>query len=292
MMTLAAITFLLPCALAAYELGTVFPGEGGIYIWAHKAFGPVHGFIAGWLSWVPIFQLLPLGATTIVAHVQLAMRVELSLANQVILQIAVIWAVVAISLKKLEVSQRFVRWMFFVSLSTAFCALLAGLLAPAGRGTPLSRDIFSLDLSKYGALYSAAILWLLGVEVPFNMGAEFSDHKKTAGRMLLWGSLTLLVGYYVGIAGILMSTRADAVDGTTGVAKAATRARSVRRSRCRSRSRRRGPSARSTRSRSAPGRPAGPRPGPRRAGRAPGSGAGALPGCVPSPRSGWPRRSV
>lgn len=70
MMLLAAATFLLPCALAAYELGTLFPGEGGIYIWAHKTAGPIHGFIAGWLSWVPIFFLLPLGATTIIAHMQ------------------------------------------------------------------------------------------------------------------------------------------------------------------------------------------------------------------------------
>src|SRR5687768_16482452 len=47
MMLLAAVTFLVPCALAAYELGTLYPGEGGIYVWAHKTAGPGHGFFAG-----------------------------------------------------------------------------------------------------------------------------------------------------------------------------------------------------------------------------------------------------
>ena len=73
MLLMAALTFLLPTALAAYELGTLFTGEGGIYIWAHKTLSPMHGFIAGWLSWVPIFLLLPLGVSVIVAEIQFIM---------------------------------------------------------------------------------------------------------------------------------------------------------------------------------------------------------------------------
>jgi amino acid transporter len=81
MLILAAVTFLLPTALAAYELGTLFPGEGGIYIWTHKALGPLHGFISGWLSWVPIFLLLPLGASTIVAHIEMISGTKLALST-------------------------------------------------------------------------------------------------------------------------------------------------------------------------------------------------------------------
>jgi amino acid transporter len=218
MLTLAAITFLVPCALASYELGTLFPGEGGIYIWAHKTFGPVHGFVAGWLSWVPIFLLLPLGASTIVAHLQVALGHEWPLWAQVACQVGIVVLVTTISLARLAFSQRFVRWLFFISFGTAVAVILAGLFGHV-RGTPVDREIVSLDLSRYGSLYSAAILWLLGVEVPFNMGAEFGDHKRTAGTMFFWGSIALLVGYYLGIAGILLTTPVDAIDATTGVAK-------------------------------------------------------------------------
>lgn len=222
MMLLAAVTFLLPCALAAYELGTLFPGEGGIYIWAHKTAGPIHGFIAGWLSWVPIFFLLPLGATAIVAHLQVIFHAEWSLSTQVAAQCAVVAAVTLVSMMRLRTSQNYIRVLFFVSAATAVAVFVAGfLMAPAA--TPVDREITSLDLAKYGALYSAAILWLLGVEVPFNMGAEFREHKKAAGTMFLWGSLALLAAYLIGIAGVLWTTPVADIDATTGVAKGVER---------------------------------------------------------------------
>lgn len=218
MMILAAVTFLLPCVLAAYELGTLFPGEGGIYIWAHKTAGPVHGFIAGWLSWVPIFFLLPLGAVTIVAHLQFMMGVEWSLSVQVIAQCMFVALVTIISISRLRISQNYIRVMFFVSAGTAVAVFVAGLLTqpPA---TPVDANIGSFDLSVHGALYSAAVLWLLGVEVPFNMGAEIEDHKRAVSRMFVWGTLVLMTGYIIGIAGILWTTPQASVDATTGVAR-------------------------------------------------------------------------
>lgn len=219
MMLLAAVTFLLPCVLAAYELGTLFPGEGGVYIWAHKTAGPVHGFIAGWLSWVPIFLLLPLGAVTIVAHLQYMLGVEWSLSTQVLVQCVFVAFVTLISISRLRLSQNYIVLMFFVSAGTAVAVFVAGLLShPAA--TPVDASIGSFDLTVHGALYSAAVLWLLGVEVPFNMGAEIKDHKRAVGQMFLWGTLVLLVGYVIGIAGILWTTPQASVDATTGVARA------------------------------------------------------------------------
>jgi amino acid transporter len=219
MLILAAVTFLLPCALASYELGTLFPSEGGVYIWTHKTFGPLHGFIAGWLSWMPIFLLLPLNATVIIAHLQYAFGQEWSLTTQVLCQIAFVWLLLSLSVLKLRISQTVVNCMFFVAVATAFAALVAGLLhsPPA---TPIDSEILSFNLGKYGSLYSAAVLWLLGAEVPFNMGAEFSDHKTTGKTMLLWGTLILLAGYFMGIIGILLSTPLEAIDQTTGIARA------------------------------------------------------------------------
>ena len=219
MLLLATFTFLVPCAMCAYELGTLFPGEGGIYIWAHKTFGPIHGFIAGWLSWVPIFLLLPLGATTIVAYLQVAFRAAWPLWVQVGLQILVVLAITVISIFHLRLSQGYVRVMFFVALGTAIVAIAAG-IAWHGPNTPVTSDVYSLNLAKHGALFSVAILWLLGVEVPFNMGAEFKEHRRTAGTMFLWGSITLVIAYILGIVGVLLTTPIDKIDATTGVARA------------------------------------------------------------------------
>jgi amino acid transporter len=49
---LAAVFFFVPGALVINELSSRFPDEGGLYVWAKEAFGPFHGFIAGWTYWI------------------------------------------------------------------------------------------------------------------------------------------------------------------------------------------------------------------------------------------------
>src|SRR5438552_9772049 len=48
----AMVVFFLPSAIAVRELSDIDPGAGGIYRWVRRAFGPLHGFVAGWGYWV------------------------------------------------------------------------------------------------------------------------------------------------------------------------------------------------------------------------------------------------
>ncbi|WP_431912076.1 amino acid permease [Nonomuraea jabiensis] len=50
---LAFALFLIPCAIVTGQLGAMFPGEGSIYLWTTKAFGPFWGFFAGFCAWWP-----------------------------------------------------------------------------------------------------------------------------------------------------------------------------------------------------------------------------------------------
>src|SRR4029079_7814813 len=50
---IGVVVFLVPCALASRQLGAMFPGEGSIYLWTNKAFGPFWGFFAGFCAWWP-----------------------------------------------------------------------------------------------------------------------------------------------------------------------------------------------------------------------------------------------
>ncbi|MBD2704814.1 APC family permease [Spirosoma sp. BT702] len=220
MMLLAALTFLLPTALASYELGTLFPGEGGIYIWSQKALGPIHGFISGWLSWVPIFLLLPLGASTIVAHIGFIFNTKFTLGVNITLQAIVVVIITIISCFRLALSQKYINLMFFVSFGTAIIIFLCALFSN-NQATPFREPIInSFDVFKHGAMYSAAILWLLGVEVPFNMGAEIKDHKKNAGFMFLWGTVALLIAYILGIYGVLKLLPVGSINAITGISDA------------------------------------------------------------------------
>src|SRR5215469_3411054 len=49
---IAALFFFVPGAFVINELSSRFPEEGGLYVWAREAFGPFHGFVAGWTYWI------------------------------------------------------------------------------------------------------------------------------------------------------------------------------------------------------------------------------------------------
>ena len=52
-LVLGFVTFLVPGAIVTGQLGFLFPGEGSIYLWTHKAFGPFASFFAGFMAWWP-----------------------------------------------------------------------------------------------------------------------------------------------------------------------------------------------------------------------------------------------
>ncbi|MBA3729184.1 MAG: amino acid permease, partial [Actinobacteria bacterium] len=50
---IAFVTFLVTGAFVTAQLGRMFPEEGSIYVWTHKALGPFWGFFAGFVAWWP-----------------------------------------------------------------------------------------------------------------------------------------------------------------------------------------------------------------------------------------------
>src|SRR5438045_9285136 len=48
---LAIVAFLVPISLAISELGTAWPGDGGLYAWVREAFGGRTGFLAVWAEY-------------------------------------------------------------------------------------------------------------------------------------------------------------------------------------------------------------------------------------------------
>ena len=45
-----------PCSRSSRR----FPGEGGIYLWTRRQFGPLHGFISGWCYWIGNLLYFPM----------------------------------------------------------------------------------------------------------------------------------------------------------------------------------------------------------------------------------------
>lgn len=220
MWVLGILTFLVPAGLAVAELGNLWPGEGGVYIWATRTMGETWGFVGGYLSWIPVI-LNAAGSPAIVLQLLLlAFHAELGLTVSIILQLVILWGVIGLALAKLAANQRVMNVVFVIYWVLTAVIFLAGVIYAArnGSATPFTAHAaFVPDFVGAGFLYGTVLLYLLGVETPYNMGAEFLSVRKSGPKMVIWGSAALVVIYLLTTLGTMMVLPSDQIDPVTGV---------------------------------------------------------------------------
>jgi glutamate:GABA antiporter len=198
------VTFLIPGAIVTGQLGFLFPGEGSIYLWTHKAFGPFASFFAGFTAWWP-GVLVQLATGTVVAGLLQSLggwTFPAWLQGLIILAVIVVAGVV--STLRFRLTQNAVNLVFVLYGMAILLVGLAGVLWLA-QGHASFTNFGKFDGSQGGwfqglsdtstwSLYGFVILALLGIEVPLNMGVEIV-HMKAITRYLIWGSVVVMVAY-------------------------------------------------------------------------------------------------
>jgi amino acid transporter len=220
MWVLGIVTFLVPAGMAVVELGNLWPGEGGVYIWATRTMGETWGFIGGYLSWIPVI-LNAAGSPAIVLQLLLlAFHAELGLTTSIILQLVILWCVIGLALAKLAANQRVMNVSFVIYGVLTAVIFTAGVVYAVrnGSATPFDWHAATVpDFATAGFLYGTVLLYLLGVETPYNMGAEFLSVRKSGPKMVVWGSAALVVIYLLTTLGTMMVLPSDEIDPVTGV---------------------------------------------------------------------------
>jgi len=220
MWILGIITFLIPAGMAVAELGNLWPGEGGVYIWATRTMGETWGFIGGYLSWIPVILNAASSPAVIVQFLLLAFHAELGLTLSIILQLVILWAVIGLALAKLAANQRVMNIVFMVYWVLTAVIFVSGVVYALrnGSGTPFDIHAATVpDFAANGFLYGTVLLYLLGVETPYNMGAEFLSVRKSGPKMVVWGSIALVVIYMLTTIGTMLVLPSDQIDPVTGV---------------------------------------------------------------------------
>jgi glutamate:GABA antiporter len=232
----AFATFLITGAFVTAQLGRMFPEEGSIYVWTHKALGPFWGFLAGFLAWWPGPIVMVTGGILVVTFLQ---QIG-TLANHSILTrnwevglvvLAVLWFSAAMSLLRMRLTQNYVNVQFFFYAAAIFLIGLSGVVWLA-KGNPAANSFaganwkpFLGDKLIFGVpanltFFSFAILALLGIETPLNMGVEVNGGEKAIRRYLIWGSIIVMVAYLWTTWGNMVAVPVGEVNGTTGGAQA------------------------------------------------------------------------
>jgi amino acid transporter len=216
------VLFLVPAGLAVLELGGLWPTQGGVYVWAYHTMSERWAFLGGFLSWVPVILAGTLTPAAAVSYFSLAFGWHLSVTVDIILQLVLLWACVAFALRKLRLTKKLANGVFIFYMALVVAVLAAGIAVAVSHGHSAvafsAGTAFSFNFGSYGWIFGVVLLYLVGVETPFNMGAEFVT-PRSATRMVGYGSVILSIGYVIATIGVLLSTPASKNDAVTGVAK-------------------------------------------------------------------------
>jgi len=211
------LTFFIPCAICTAQLGHMFPHEGSLYNWTHRAFGGYWSFFVSFCAWFPCILLMIVAADGVVGYVQ---GLNSNWLAQPWQQGVVLMLILAFS--GIIATQRFASTLTLVKvvLGIAFLAvfitglagvvwLLKGNHAATTVKTPADLG-FAWNPNGYYtlALFAFIVQCFLGIEVPLNMGGEMRGHSPVT-RHLLWGTILVLVGYFVTSFGLLVVVGAN-----------------------------------------------------------------------------------
>src|SRR5947209_5677366 len=210
-LALGGLTFFIPSVIATAQLGVMFPHEGSLYSWTHKAFGGYWSFFVAFCAWFPGVLVIISAGDVIVAYLQglnsnwLVEPWEQGVA-----------LVLLIILSGILATQRYRMVQNVVNVVVGLTLLAVGLLGLAGVMWLLKGNHAATDFSQFsnwginwnkntGNLYLFGTITLayLGTEVPLNMGGEIST-RKVITRHLLWGTLLVLLGYFVATFAVLV----------------------------------------------------------------------------------------
>ena len=209
---IGGITFFIPCVIVTAQLGHMFPHEGSLYNWTHKAFGGYMSFFVAFCAWFPCILLMVTASDVVVGYIQGINPNWLVAPWQ---QVLVLMLLLAFS--GFLAGQRFqtVLHIVRITLVIAFVAvLLVGFSGVAWivQGHHIATSFktasdWGFNLSP-GSFYPLALFGFitqayLGIEVPLNMGAEVSE-RKVITKHLLWGTLLVFAGYFITTFGVLI----------------------------------------------------------------------------------------
>ena len=211
---IGGLLFFIPCAIATAQLGVLFPHEGSLYSWTHKAFGGYWSFLVGFSAWVPSSLLILATSDLVVSIVQgLNPKWLADPRSQGAAMLVVIIFTSIIAVQRQRMLQNLVNIIFVaIVLGTGlvFLSGLVWLIHGNPSATPFNQPAGWNPFSSANyPLFGTIVLGFLGVNLPLNVGGELAasnegTKRRTIKRHLFWGSMIVLVCYLASTLGVLI----------------------------------------------------------------------------------------
>ena len=227
---LAAVFFFVPGALVINELSSRFPEEGGLYAWSREAFGPFHGFVAGWTYWIYTVFYFPgllLASASMAAYIIGGRGVALAQDRTFLLTVSLSMLLVAVVLNIIGLNVG--KWLQNAGGVGTYVPLvmLAGVAAVVvwkhGSATHFTVQnmlpAWNWDTVNF---WSQIAFAFTGLELVAAMSEEVRDPRRTLPRAVFGAGALIALMYIVGTFAVLALVPAAGIDPQSGVFNAIT----------------------------------------------------------------------
>jgi amino acid transporter len=232
---LAAFFFFVPGALVINELSSRFPEEGGLYAWARDAFGPFHGFIAGWTYWIYTVFYFPgllLASASMAAYISSSHGPALSQDRTFLLAVSL--GLLAIAVLMNIVGLNIGKWLQNAGGVGTYLPLviLAGVaVAVCLRHGSVTHFTLASMMPTWNwdtvNFWSQIAFAFTGLELVSAMSEEVRDPRRTLPRAVFGAGALIALMYIAGTFAVLALAPASGLDPKSGVFQAIAAGTSV-----------------------------------------------------------------
>ncbi len=227
---IAAVFFFVPGALVINELSSRFPEEGGLYVWSREAFGPFHGFIAGWTYWIYTVFYFPgllLASASMSAYIMGGRGAELAQNRTFLvsvslglLLVSVLLNIIGLNIGKWLQNAGGVGTYLPLSMLVVIGAVVWWRSGSATHFTAANMmPVWNWDTVNF---WSQIAFAFTGLELVSAMSEEVRDPRRTLPRAVFGAGALIALMYIAGTFAILSLVPAANIDPQSGVFHAIT----------------------------------------------------------------------
>lgn len=211
--------FFFTGSLACAELGAAYPDDGGFAGWASRAFGPKMGARIGYIYWACNAVWLSSNATLFVQVFQATFGVELGAVGATVLNLVVVYAMLAILLLPSKSSTFMYNYGAIVKIVIGVFLVIAGIVCFTRGGTsnnPFSAKEMVPTLGASIVFIPSLVYNFLGFETSAANG-RMENPARDVPRAAIKNVLLVAVLYILTSIAVLWAVPIGEVNITTGV---------------------------------------------------------------------------
>ncbi|GCF93190.1 amino acid transporter [Enterococcus florum] len=215
---ITTVLFFLPYGLVTAELGSNYPGDGGIYLWIKRAFGDKVGVLNGWFYWVNVAFWMPAVFVAFSSWFSYAFMPNASPIFLAGLALIMCWLIVYIGIRGVDLSVTVTNIAAIFKVAVLLIFGLMGILYAVKHGSANDFSAASFIPTPGNTVrYISVIIYnLLGFELIGSIGNQIENPGKTIPKMTVVAGIAISALYIFGTYGVLVAVPANQIDTVDG----------------------------------------------------------------------------